>query len=52
MDDFRDVSQLMLYTHQFAGQLPHDGKDLGGRVEFLPVHWHDALHSENTGVDE
>ena len=51
MDDFREVSQLMLHTHQFTGQQPRGGTDSGGRVEFLPVHWHDALHSDNTGVD-
>ena len=51
VDDFREVSQLMIHTHQFAGQLPRGGTDSGGRIEFLPVHWHDALHSDNTGVD-
>ena len=51
VDDFREVSQLMLHTHQFTGQQPRGGTDSGGRVEFLPVHWHDALHSDNTGVD-
>lgn len=51
VDDFREVSQLMLHTHQFAGQMPLGGTDTGGRVEFLPVHWHDALHSDDNGVD-
>jgi len=50
VDDFREVSQLMLHTHQFTGQQPRGG-DMGGRVEFLPVHWHDALHNDDTGVD-
>ena len=40
----------MLSTHQFTGQQSHGG-DQGGRVEFLPVHWHDTLHSDDTGVD-
>ena len=51
VDDFREVSQLMLHTHQFTGQLPRGGTNSGGRVEYLPVHWHDALHSDDTGVD-
>ena len=49
MDDFREVSQLMLKTHEFARQASRDG-DGGGRVEFLPVHWHSKLHT--SGVDE
>ena len=50
VDDFREVSQLMLQTHRFSKQVPRDG-DTGGRVEFLPVHWHAALHGDDTGVD-
>ena len=49
VDDFREVAQLMLKTHQFTYQAPREG-DSGGRVEFLPVHWHSKLHT--TGVDE
>lgn len=51
VDDFREVSQLMLRTHRFMGQAPQEG-DSGGRVEFLPVHWHTALHGDGQGVDE
>ena len=51
MDDFREVSQLMLRTHRFVGQAPQKG-DTGGRVEFLPVHWHTALHGDSEGVDK
>lgn len=40
----------MLRTHRFAGQAPQEG-DTGGRVEFLPVHWHTALHGDSHGVD-
>lgn len=50
VDDFREVAQLMLRTHRFTGQAPRGG-DGGGRVEFLPIHWHAALQGENTGVD-
>ena len=50
VDDFREVAQLMLKTHRFTGQAPQKG-DNGGRVEFLPVHWHTALHGDDTGVD-
>ena len=50
MDDFREVAQLMLKTHRFVAQAPQ-GSDDGGRVEFLPVHWHAALHGDDTGVD-
>ena len=40
----------MLKTHRFVSQAPLAG-DNGGRVEFLPVHWHAALHGDDTGVD-
>ena len=40
----------MLRTHRFTGQAPQEG-DTGGRVEFLPIHWHTALHGDNMGVD-
>ena len=50
VDDFREVAQLMLKTHRFVSQAPLAG-DNGGRVEFLPVHWHAALHGDDTGVD-
>ena len=50
VDDFREVSQLMLKTHKFPHQeVQGVGEELrgsrGGRVEFLPVHWHSKLHS-------
>ena len=51
VDDFREVAQLMLHTHRFAAQAPMEG-DNGGRVEFLPVHWHMALHGDDLGVDQ
>ena len=47
VDDFREVAQLMLKTHKFNGR-----SITNSRVEFLPVHWHAALHGDDTGVDE
>ena len=62
VDDFREVSQLMLKTHRFPGRdaPPMSETEVGqqqqssrvsvkGRVEYLPVHWHAKLHT--TGVD-
>ncbi|XP_041855909.1 phospholipase DDHD2 isoform X2 [Melanotaenia boesemani] len=46
--DFRSASLSLLASHykraQQGGQV--------GRVEFLPVNWHSALHGDATGVDE
>lgn len=50
VDDFREVAQLMLKTHQFEGQAPRDG-DGGGRVEFLPVHWHGPLSGDDATLE-
>ena len=50
VDDFREVSQLMLKTHMFSAAAPRQG-DYGGRVEYLPVHWHATLHKDERGVD-
>ncbi|XP_060097495.1 SEC23-interacting protein isoform X1 [Heteronotia binoei] len=47
VDDFRTVSLKLLQTH-FKKSL-EDQKV--SRVEFLPVHWHCALHGDATGVD-
>ena len=47
VDDFREVAQLMLKTHRFSKQVA-----TGGRVEFLPIHWHTALFGDSSGVDE
>lgn len=51
VDDFREVSQLMLKTHEFSQAAPRQG-DSGGRVEYLPVHWHTTLHKDECGVDQ
>ena len=44
VDDFREVAQLMSKTHKFGGQILTNG-----RVEFLPVYWHEGVH---TNVDK
>nr|XP_014345834.1 PREDICTED: SEC23-interacting protein [Latimeria chalumnae] len=47
VDGFRIVSLKLLHTH-FKRAL--EGHKIS-RVEFLPVHWHGALHGDATGVD-
>ncbi|XP_069823844.1 SEC23-interacting protein [Dendropsophus ebraccatus] len=47
VDDFRAVSLKLLQSH-FKKSVD-EGKV--HRVEFLPVHWHSALHGDATGVD-
>ncbi|XP_048465156.1 SEC23-interacting protein [Rhincodon typus] len=47
VDDFRNVSLKLLRTH-FKKAV--DEKKIS-RIEFLPVHWHSALHGDATGVD-
>ncbi|CAL8347893.1 unnamed protein product [Lota lota] len=48
VNDFRSASLSLLSSHYKHGQ--DDGRV--GRVEFLPVNWHTALHGDATGVDE
>uniref|UniRef100_A0A665U015 DDHD domain containing 2 n=1 Tax=Echeneis naucrates TaxID=173247 RepID=A0A665U015_ECHNA len=48
VNDFRNASLSLLGSHYKRAQ--QDG--LVGRVEFLPVNWHSALHGDATGVDE
>jgi len=47
VDDFRSVSAQMLDEH-FKDHCD-DGRV--GRVEYLPVRWHSALHGDATGID-
>ncbi|XP_030627270.1 SEC23-interacting protein [Chanos chanos] len=47
VDDFRSVSLKLLQSHFKKAQDEH----VISRVEFLPVHWHTALHGDATGVD-
>ncbi|XP_035849544.1 phospholipase DDHD2 isoform X4 [Sander lucioperca] len=48
VNDFRSASLSLLASHYKHAQ--QDGQI--GRVEFLPVNWHNALHGDATGVDE
>ncbi|KAG7476851.1 hypothetical protein MATL_G00087200 [Megalops atlanticus] len=48
VNDFRSASLHLLNTHFKEAQ---DERRIG-RVEFLPVNWHDALHGDSTGVDQ
>lgn len=48
VNDFRSASLSLLASHYKSAQ--QDGKI--GKVEFLPVNWHSALHGDATGVDE
>ncbi|KAG7480765.1 hypothetical protein MATL_G00059740 [Megalops atlanticus] len=48
VNDFRSASLSLLNTHFKKAQ---DERKIG-RVEFLPVNWHSALHGDATGVDE
>ncbi|KAL4635973.1 phospholipase DDHD2 [Arapaima gigas] len=48
VNDFRSASLSLLNTHFKKAQ---DEKRIG-RVEFLPVNWHSALHGDATGVDK
>uniref|UniRef100_A0A8D3AI59 Phospholipase DDHD2 n=1 Tax=Scophthalmus maximus TaxID=52904 RepID=A0A8D3AI59_SCOMX len=48
VSDFRSASLSLLASHYKRAQ--QDGQV--GRVEFLPVNWHNALHGDATGVDE
>ncbi|XP_061116244.1 LOW QUALITY PROTEIN: phospholipase DDHD2-like [Conger conger] len=48
VNDFRSASLSLLNTHFKKAQ---DEQKIG-RVEFLPVNWHSALHGDATGVDE
>ncbi|XP_043912008.1 SEC23-interacting protein [Protopterus annectens] len=47
VDDFRAVSLKLVKTH-FKKAVDESKVK---RVEFLPVHWHDSLHGDATGVD-
>lgn len=48
VNDFRSASLSLLSSHYKRAQQ----EDQVGRVEFLPVNWHSALHGDATGVDE
>ncbi|XP_053319019.1 phospholipase DDHD2 [Spea bombifrons] len=47
VSDFRHVALNLLHAHFKRAE----EQELIGRVEFLPVNWHSALHADATGVD-
>ncbi|XP_058055722.1 SEC23-interacting protein [Anopheles bellator] len=48
VDEFRSISAQLVQSHYRSA---FDRSDIG-RVEILPISWHDDLHSEESGVDE
>ncbi|KAM4675700.1 triacylglycerol hydrolase DDHD2 [Discoglossus pictus] len=48
VNDFRSESLNLLHNH-YKKAVDHEQI---GRVEFLPVDWHSALHADATGVDK
>ena len=47
VDDFRSIHLTLLGSH-FRKAV--EGQQVK-RTEFLPIHWHRALHGDATGVD-
>ncbi|XP_076814334.1 triacylglycerol hydrolase DDHD2-like isoform X2 [Clavelina lepadiformis] len=47
VDDFRSIHLKLLQSHFKDAAESKKAK----RIEFLPVHWHQALHGDATGVD-
>ncbi|CAH1783250.1 unnamed protein product, partial [Owenia fusiformis] len=47
VDDFRSISLQLIDSH-FK---PYKENNQLSRIEFIPVHWHAALHGDATGVD-
>ncbi|KAL1461734.1 hypothetical protein WDU94_013606 [Cyamophila willieti] len=48
VDDFRSISLQLTASHFKSAS---DSGTLG-RVEMLPISWHEALHSEESGIDK
>ncbi|XP_036221453.2 nascent polypeptide-associated complex subunit alpha, muscle-specific form isoform X2 [Bactrocera oleae] len=48
VDDFRNIAQALVQSHY------KNSTEMGlvGRVEVLPISWHNHLHSEEMGIDE
>ena len=47
VDDFRSIHLSLLQSH-FKQSVDRQNVR---RIEFLPIHWHRALHGDATGVD-
>ncbi|XP_052266093.1 phospholipase DDHD2-like isoform X2 [Dreissena polymorpha] len=48
VDDFRSISQSLLSSH-FSEYVTSNRI---GRVEYLPIQWHVAVHGDATGIDK
>ncbi|KAL4231202.1 S23-interacting protein [Mactra antiquata] len=48
VDDFRSISQSLLSSH-FTEYVESNRI---GRVEYLPIQWHTAVHGDATGIDK
>lgn len=48
VNDMRKISEQLIQSH--FGRYFREGKI--GRVEFLPIIWHAALHNDANGVDQ
>ncbi len=48
VDDFREIAASMVDFH-LKGHVESAG--LSGRVEFIPISWHQELHRDQNGVD-
>lgn len=49
VDDFRDIGASMIESHLKSHI---EASNLNGRIEFIPISWHNELHGDATGVDE
>ncbi len=49
VDDFREIGSYITQSHL---KPLIDSQKINGRVEFLPIAWHEDLHGNQTGVDD
>lgn len=49
VDDFREIGCYITQSHL---KPLIDAQKINGRVEFLPIAWHEDLHGTQTGIDE
>jgi hypothetical protein len=48
VDDFRDIGASMIDQHLKSHI---ETSRLNGRIEFIPISWHQDLHGDTTGID-
>ncbi len=48
VNEFRNASDSLIKSHFRQSE----DSSIIGRVEYLPVNWHNVLHGETTGVDK